>query len=563
MTRHFRHAAVSLLFAAACGGRGELELSPFPDQGASGAGAVTAHAGATGVGKGGSSSRGGAPGSASGGSFGSGATFGTGGSFGTAGTFAVAGTFSSAGSLPVGGTFGTAGTFAIAGTSGMAGSENGQAGEPGVAGAGSAAPVAEQDVAQLATGLFHVCALGVLGDVKCWGAGDHGALGYGSTAALGDNEAPRSLPAVEVADDASEHVAQIVAGGYHTCVLFTSGTVKCWGENSDGQLGYGDVLQTRGSSIVPASFGTVEVSASATVTALSLCAGEKHTCALLSDGSVKCWGSNARGQLGYGNAARVGAKLAPADVAPVSLSNQLKATQLACGANHTCAVLSDGTVQCWGENADGQLGLGNVAIIGDDEKPDSVGSISLGLASGVMVKQIVAGHSHTCILTSDQTVRCWGVSTALGIGTTANVGDTEPPSSVSAVRLVGANETARPVRLSAGSFHTCALFDSGTTKCWGRSDFGELGQGDLLPVGIDNDPADVPMIPINTALDSGASAIFAGNFLSCLLLPGLHPLDHTSLYCWGWNEYGQLGHGDTVTIGDDEQPGSGGPVQAF
>jgi len=552
MKRLSRQAAVSLLFAAACGGRAELETSPYESLGSAGASASNGRAGAPTVGKGGGSSRGGA-----GPSYPSGGTFSTGGTF-SGGTFSASGTFDTGGSVPISGTFGVAGSFPIAGSFGVAGSATAQAGEAGVAGAGGAAPVLAQAVVQVAAGLFHVCILGALGDVKCWGAGDHGALGYGTTESLGDNERLPHVAAVDIEDDASEVVEQIVAGGYHTCVLLTNGTVKCWGENSDGQLGYGDVQEGRGSTSVPASFGTVQVSASDAVTVQSLCAGEKHTCALLSDGSVKCWGSNALGQLGYGNAARVGAALTPAEVAPVSLASQRKVSQIACGANHTCAVTLDGMVQCWGDNQTGQLGLGNLANVGDDEKPDSVAPISIDADASVTAQQVVAGNSHTCIWASNETVRCWGVASALGIQASQDIGDTELPASVGPVRLTESTDNVRPVALSAGSFHTCALFNTGELKCWGRNDFGELGQGDLASIGIDNDPADVAMVAVDVPGVTKVSAFAAGNYLTCAAA-----VDPESFYCWGWNEYGQLGRGDTFTLGDDEPPTSEGPLELF
>jgi alpha-tubulin suppressor-like RCC1 family protein len=544
MTRFFRHFAALLLFALACG-RSELDSQlPFEGQG----GRSANHGGASATSNGGSPARGGAVTS-------------TGGAFSTSGTFGIGGTFGTSGTTAIAGTFGTGGTFPIAGALAVGGTENNDAGAPGTAGANDAG---DRSVVQVAAGLFHVCVLGDRDSVKCWGAGDHGALGYGNSDALGDNEQLSSIPDVWVTNDPSARVSQVVAGGYHTCVRFVDGTAKCWGENSDGQLGYGDAKQTRGSVAVPAAFGTIAVSESPNVTVETLCAGEKHTCALLSDLTVKCWGSNASGQLGYGTSARVGAELTPSEVGPVSLANHVGVSDVSCGAHHTCALLNNGTVQCWGANQAGQLGLGSTAMIGDDEKPDSVPPVSVTSELGVMVKRIAAGDSHTCALLTDLSVHCWGFGSVLGIQASDNVGDTELPSSVAPVELTVAGEGELPVDVKAGRFHTCVLFDHGSLKCWGRNDFGELGQGNLDTIGVENDPADVGMLGISDVVSgTGVSAFVPGNYLTCAAVRALHELDPASFYCWGWNEYGQLGRGNTFTIGDYELPTSPGPLKLF
>ena len=152
---------------------------------------------------------------------------------------------------------------------------------------------------------------------------------------------------------------------------------------------------------------------------------------------------------------------------------------LAAGLYHTCALLSDGTVKCWGINGQGQLGLGDTANRGDaaNELGDKLPAVALGM--GKTAKALAAGPGHTCAVLSDDTVKCWGYnfSGQLGLGDTADRGDAanELGDSLPAVAL-GAGKSAKA--LAAGLFHTCALLSAGTVKCWGSNFSGQLGLGD-------------------------------------------------------------------------------------
>lgn len=149
-------------------------------------------------------------------------------------------------------------------------------------------------------------------------------------------------------------------------------------------------------------------------------------------------------------------------------------TQISAGESHTCALLDTGGVRCWGNGFGGRLGLGNTDHVGDDELPSSVAEIDIG---GTAI-QISAGGEHTCALLDDHAVRCWGVGVygALGYGNTQTIGDNEAPASAGNVDVGG------PVaKLATGHRHTCALLESGGVRCWGslegnrNSDFGVLG----------------------------------------------------------------------------------------
>jgi len=169
----------------------------------------------------------------------------------------------------------------------------------------------------LATGWSHACVILATGGVTCWGGNDHGQLGLGHTSNLGDDEDLRDVPAARrQVDLGPTPVSALAAGGRHTCALLDDGRVKCWGDNGNGQLGLGDANHRgddpgeMGDALPAVDLGTGR-------RALSIAAGGTHTCAVLDDGSVKCWGANTRGQLGLGDLrARGGA---------------------ACGRSRTCA----------------------------------------------------------------------------------------------------------------------------------------------------------------------------------------------------------------------------------
>ena len=136
-------------------------------------------------------------------------------------------------------------------------------------------------------------------------------------------------------------------------------------------------------------------------------AGLYHTCAVLGDGNVRCWGFSGDGQVGYGNTNVIGDNETPAAAGPVDLGAGRTATALAVGDYHSCAVLDNGTVRCWGYGNEGQLGLISRLSIGDNESPGSVGPINVG--TGRTATAITAGGNHTCAVLDDGNVRCWGL----------------------------------------------------------------------------------------------------------------------------------------------------------
>jgi alpha-tubulin suppressor-like RCC1 family protein len=339
------------------------------------------------------------------------------------------------------------------------------------------------------------------GSLRCWGTSLY--LGAVTDRTIGDDESPATLAPVQIGGK----VVQITANWYDTCALMESGALRCFGSGLSGALGYGNVRDI-GDDEPPASAGDVPVGRKVT----HVSAGPYHTCACLDDGAVRCWGRNDNFQLGYSNPRTIGDDETPASAGDVDVGGF--AVQVAAGLGHTCALLANGRVRCWGAGGGGRLGYANQRVIGDDESPASAGDVELGGAAS----QIVAGATHTCALLENHKVRCWGSggNGRLGLGSTLNVGDDETPASMADVDVGGPVE-----RLAAGDFATCALLVGGKVRCWGSAEHGELGYGNARTIGDDETPAaagDIDLGGPATSIDVGylhACATLASGAVRC------------------------------------------------
>ncbi len=403
----------------------------------------------------------------------------------------------------------------------------------------------------LDAGGLHSCAVLSAGGLRCWGYGASGQLGYGNTNTIGDDETPASAAPVNLG---GHSVKAIAAGEYHTCALLDDQTVRCWGFGGDGRLGYAntnDVLD-------PGAVGAVQLGGPA----VAITAGTAHTCAILVDGSVRCWGFarggdafQGDGRLGYDNNDNVGDDETPAAAGPVKLGGT--AVAISAGDAHTCAILDDNTVRCWGEGASGQLGYGNTDNTGysynpstgdyGPTTPDMLGPVNLGSRRTAL--SISAGGLHTCAILDHGDVRCWGEGGAgqLGYGNRDNIGDNETPDTVGPVRVGG-----EAVAISAGTAHTCAVLAGGSARCWGLGATGRLGYGNQDNIGDNELPSSVA--PVDLGAGRTATAISAGKQHTCARLDGGY------VRCWGNGAEGRLGYCNQVSIGDDETPGTAGPV---
>lgn len=401
-------------------------------------------------------------------------------------------------------------------------------------------------VFQVSAGLEHTCVLLVDATIKCWGHSFNGRLGYEDLNNRGNaaGEMGDDLPRVNLG---TGHTAlQIATGFSHTCARLDDATVKCWGGNLQGQLGYGDTTDRGdGQGEMGNNLPTLDLGAGRT--AVKITVGGDHACAMLDDATVKCWGRNSNGQLGYGDTNNRGN--APGemgdDLPQVDLGTGRTALQIEAQGLHTCVLLDDSTVKCWGHGAFGQLGYGDTSDRGDGpgEMGDDLPTVDLG--TGRTAVRIALGNEHTCALLDDATVKCWGHSFngRLGYGDTNNRGNApgEMGDNLAAVDL-GAGRTA--VQVATGGSHTCVQLDDMSVKCWGRNTNGQLGYGDTNDRG--NVPGemgdDLPVIDLGTGRTAAKIAI--GGEHTCMLL------DDSSVKCWGSGFFGQLGYGDVTNRGD-------------
>jgi cysteine-rich repeat protein len=326
-------------------------------------------------------------------------------------------------------------------------------------------------------------------------------------------------------------VMRLTGGGAHTCALLREGFVRCWGANDQGQLGLGTNADMTANH--PYQNGVVKLGAAAT----AVVAGRAHTCALMTDGTVRCWGANNAGQLGLGNTMNVGDNEAP-DAQHATAMLGMPAIYIGAGGDVTCAVMMDGTLRCWGQNNYGQLGLGHTRVIGDDELPTAANA---QVILDDTVSLVGPGGDHTCAVMSSNLVRCWGRNDLgqLGLGYTMNIGDNEPPTAAAAIMFPGATTFGA---ILAGATRTFAwMADGNAMRGWGdNSDYG---------LGVDFAQA----MPDAKATDWGDFSFVAP--IQEIAVGGYHVcirLQNHQMRCWGINDQAQLGLPNRMTLGDNE-----------
>lgn len=367
------------------------------------------------------------------------------------------------------------------------------------------------------------CALTAAGDIKCWGNNTYGQLGNGKS--------NRYVSPVDIPGLSSE-VSSVSLGGGHYCVIDSSGALKCWGSNYSGALGTTGISE---------SLSPVEVSGVSGAVAV-LAAGSGSSFAIMGDGSLKAWGDNGSGRLGDGT---YSSRYSPVDVPGAGTGTVSVASLLW----HTCAAGAYG-VRCWGYNDHGELGNGTTT---GSNLPVNVTGISTGAT------KVATGYFHSCAIVSGG-VKCWGENkyAQLGNGTRADsttpvevtglaagagvvdivAGDMFTCALMSAGNIKCWGNSASglltptdiggvtdAVKITAGYNHICALTSGNGVKCWGSNDYGQIGDGSLESKST---PVDA------TGLTSGVSMVAAGDYSTCSIVSG-------ALKCWGWNGNGLMG----------------------
>lgn len=381
------------------------------------------------------------------------------------------------------------------------------------------------DVVEITTGDAHSCARTIDGAVWCWGSR---SLGRGS-----DPRSSYSPVLVELPT-----AVDIDAGTDHTCAVLADTTVRCWGEdNTQGQLGDGTTSTTRLPVVVSGLAGATTVSA-----------GENHSCATLSDGTVRCWGLDG-GRLGSTSAVGFSPVPVPVDgvagAASVAAGREETCARRANGSlqcwgleavdpgavgsthdvelstgGHGCAVLTDGSVRCWGSRSYGQLG-------NDDADAASASPVSVGPLEPAAA--VSAGGTFGCALLPSTTLRCWGLNDSLQLGN-IRVGNSPSPVPVLHYTPGAPSDDRRELRhvveLETGSAHACTRLSGGMMRCWGNNNSGQIGIGST---GSAREP--VGPSGIYSAVD-----ISAGGANSCAVL------DDGTARCWGFGGW-RIGSG--------------------
>jgi len=325
-----------------------------------------------------------------------------------------------------------------------------------------AIPLGWESIIEVSAGFGHTCALVDIGNgenvLKCWGLNDQGQLGHNNTHNKGDHigEMGASLPLGYL----GEQVEHIDAGNKHTCALLIGGKVACWGMNTSGQLGLGnknnlgDGVSVRGVSL---AYLDAYVDFGTDLVPIQISAGGNHSCILFVVGSIKCWGDNRYGQLGYGNTNNVGDD--PNEMGDNLPFVQLGAevVQITTGAMSTCVIFENGAVKCWGANGNGQLGQEHIRRIGTFRADEILKLAPIPLGTGKWALQLALGNQHTCAFLNDYTVKCWGsnIYGELGQGHNDNIGD-NPDEMGDALKPIEIN-----TRCSQGPVH-----QPGKLPCW-------------------------------------------------------------------------------------------------
>jgi alpha-tubulin suppressor-like RCC1 family protein len=288
------------------------------------------------------------------------------------------------------------------------------------------------DAVDLAAGVFHACARREDGSLWCWGENRWGQLGYPSHL---DSKVPREVPG-------AKGTTQMSLGILHSCARRADGAALCWGRNNVGQAGTGAASENDAPPAPVVGLGPVA----------QVAVGWSSSCALLLDGTVRCWGSNPRGELGNGTKEN--------QLLPVPVTGLASVAGLVLGEGHGCAWHEDGTVSCWGANGSGQLG--------DGTNQERLGPVRVqGLGD---VVRLFAYENYTCALRRDRTVRCWGSGIPVLRGPSRGVTLWTPaglPPQVTALAL--------------GDEHLCALDAEGALWCGGQGTHGQLCDGSSPP----------------------------------------------------------------------------------
>jgi alpha-tubulin suppressor-like RCC1 family protein len=397
----------------------------------------------------------------------------------------------------------------------------------------------------------HTCVVSNINSLYCWGDNANGELGFGGTSNQTQGSTAVSLPL-----PTGVWITQIALGGNHTCVLGSNGSMWCWGANQSGQCGDGSSNAT-----IPVSdLNSTGIELGTGVTATSIAAGYGHTCAITNgpqgNGRVVCWGDNTFGKLGIGSTTNVGG--------PGTMGNSLvavplpkAASSLSLDAGHSCAMMVDGSMLCWGYNNYGQLGQGTQTTEGD--QPGEIADLPvINFGSGDTAAAISVGGGFSAVLDVIGNVKEWGYNYNGLLGTLWCAGNTgygscsNPSFPISldgygdnsgqmgnALPAVNLGSGVKATAIAAADTSICAMTHVGSAApeivCWGNNSSGQLGFPSPSSVGTNPSQMGSALVPVPLA--ATPATLVAGESHMCVLTTS------NVMYCWGDNSFGQLGTG--------------------
>jgi alpha-tubulin suppressor-like RCC1 family protein len=327
----------------------------------------------------------------------------------------------------------------------------------------SATPVAvagDHTFRSLAVGSDHACGLDSNGAAWCWGLNDYFELGA-ATSACNNKFFFASCARVPVPVSGARSYDSIVVAGYSTCAL-AAGATWCWGWNVQGQVGSGPV---GGTTTAPA-----QIPSSRQFVALTL--DISHACGLTATDSIFCWGSNIHGQLAADTLQTPRCGTSPGffcTVSPVYAAPGLMVSRVSAGSTHTCALTDAGDAWCWGSNQYGVLG-----------NPNTLGGrVPVPVSGNHVWRAITAGADHSCALETGGAAWCWGVNAygQLGVAVVSEACPAFGSAKICRTSPIAVATLVVFAEISAGSSHTCGVTPDGDIWCWGRGLEGQLGNG--------------------------------------------------------------------------------------
>lgn len=419
----------------------------------------------------------------------------------------------------------------------------------------------------------HICARTSDKKVKCWGANGSGQLGISQTGTTygGPNQMGDNLPYLNFGVGVT--VEEIAVGFAHSCARLTDGSVKCWGNNSSGQLGLGVTTSTFGNSIGfnlathPAVNLGTNPGTGLPFAVTRIFAFGNRTCALREDSALKCWGNNSSEVLGIGKSGAPYDKIGDApnevdndSVSLVDLGSNVTLLDLNSyyssidyASSSTCALLLDNTdlkhkIKCWGKNTNGELGYGlpsstSPSVTIGDQAGEMGSSLPFVDTGGLDVLKTSLGPYFTCALLSDQQVHCWGQTTDTN-GLESPTKADQPSEFGPFSPTVDLGTTTRVINIQSKRYNTCAIFVDGQAKCWGTNLSGSLGLGDLNPRGLRKNTMGINLPFLNLGTGFKVKSIAMGSAHMCALS------DTGRVKCWGAGANGRLGVGSAIDLGD-------------